>query len=296
MKTSKILLLIFTFALILCDSNNIIGQGNASQKQKQEGVALKIPGIDNVIVKKDVPYLSTPNSTYKMDIYYPPKFDFNNKIPAIIFLSGASDSSMTKLVGSPFKNFSQYTSWCKLVAASGMAAIVYETVDPKNDLISLAEYLNSDKGNLSIDKNRLGAFVCSGHTPNAISYILNPSSIFKCSVLYYGFILPHDFDNNAAIESMFKQMGFQKPPILNEPSNWRKDVSLLIVRSGQDKIPYLNQAMQNFLNKAIEQNLPITLINYQSAPHSFDVSTDNETTNMIIKNTLEFWKQNLNVK
>jgi hypothetical protein len=296
MKTSKILLLIFSFIFIFCDSNNIIGQGNAPQKQKQEGVALKIPGIENVIVKKDVPYLSTPNSTYKMDIYYPPKFDFTKKIPAIIFLSGAPDSSMIKLVGSPFKNFSQYTSWCKLVAASGMAAIVYETVDPKNDLISLAEYLYSDKGNLSIDKNRLGAFVCSGHTPSAISYILSSSSMFSCAALFYGFVLTSDFENISTVESMFKQMGFQNPPVLTDPINWKKEVNLLIVRAGQDKVPFVNQSMQNFINLSIKQNLPITLINYPDGPHSFDVNTDNETTSRIILNTLEFWKQNLKVK
>jgi hypothetical protein len=294
MKTSKLILLIFSIIFLTCLSNNIIGQENTPQKPKQDGVALKLPGMEDVIIKKDIPYLNTSISTRIMDIYYPPKFDFKRNIPAVIFISGAADTSMVKLVGSPFRKFSQYTSWCKIVAASGMAAIVYESGDPQNDLISLTNYINSDQSKLNIDKNKLGAFVCSGHTPTAISYILNPSSIFRCAVLYYGFVLTQDFESNSTVESMFKQMGFQRPPILTDPGSWKKDVSLLIVRAGQDKVPYVNQSMQSFLTIALKQNLPITLINYTDAPHAFDVSTDNGTTNMIISNTLEFWKQHLN--
>jgi hypothetical protein len=250
-----VFLLCFAFA---CFTHDAFCQGNATNKSKEMKVALKLLGMEDVIIKKDVPYLNNSISTKKMDIYYPPKFDFNRKIPAIIFISGIPDSSMVKLSGDQFRKYGQYTSWCKIVAASGMAAIVYETDDPKNDLISLTEYIQSDQMNLSINKNSIGAFVCSGNTPTGVSYILNSSSIFSCAVLYYGFFLTQDGENLSIIESLFKQKGFQKPPILPDPANWKKDVPLLIVRAGQDNTPYLNQSMQSFLNHAIKYNLPIT--------------------------------------
>jgi len=262
----------------------------------QIAVALKVPDMENVIVKKDVPYLKTSNSTKKMDIYYPPEFDFKTDLPAVIFISGIPDSSMINLSGDQFRKFGQYTSWCKIVAASGLAGIVYETNDPNSDLLSLTSYIKSDKANLSIDKNSIGAFVCSGNTPTGISHILSSSSIFRCAVLYYGFFLTQDFEHLSTIESLLQQRGFQKPPILNDPTNWNKNVPLLIVRAGQDNIPNLNQSMQNFLNKAIIQNLPITLINYPEGPHGFEVYSDNDTTRLIIRNTLEFWKQHLLIK
>lgn len=257
-------------------------------------VALKLPGMDEAIVKKDIPYLNNSGLIRKLDIYYPPKFDFKSSIPAIIFISGCPDTSMVKLIGSEFRKANAYTSWCKLVAASGMAAIVYETMDPKNDLVSLAEYLNSNLEKLSIKKGSIGGFVCSGHTPNAVSYILNsPSNIFNCAALYYGFSLPKDSEFNSKIEVLFQQQGFQKPPILTDPSSWNKNVPLLIVRAGQDKVPFVNQSMQIFINTSITQNLPITIINFPDGPHGFDVYTETETAKLIISKTLEFWKQNL---
>ena len=293
MKTFKTMLLTLSIFLVTSSNLKVVGQESTASKPKERVVALKLPGMEDVIIKRDIPYLNNSISIRKMDIYYPPKFDFNKKIPAIVFISGASDSSMVKLVSSPFRKYSQYTSWCKLVAASGMAAIVYETFDSKNDLISLTEYLISDQQNLSIERNNIGAFVCSGHTPTAAAYLLNSSSIFNCAVLYYGFFLTQDGENLSTIESMFKQMGFQKPPILPDPTNWKKDVPLLIVRAGQDNVPNLNQSMQSFLNHAIKYNMPITLFNYPNGPHGFEVYTNNETTIQIIENTLEFWKVNL---
>jgi hypothetical protein len=275
--------------LLLC-TNGIQAQSTQNKQRERGSVVIDLPRMNDVIIKKDIPYQDIVDSTLKMDIYYPPDFDFQRKIPAIIFISGAPDSSMVKLVGNPFRKFNQYTSWCKLVAASGMAAIVYETIDPKNDLISLTEYINSERVNLSIDKNKLGSFVCSGHTPTAAYHILSASSIFRCGVLYYGFFLPQDFLNISTIESMFKQRGFQKPSALPDPAVWKKDVPLLIVRAGMDETPYLNQSMKSFVNHAINQNLPITVINYANGVHGFDVYTDNETSREIIKKTLEFWK------
>jgi len=292
MKTLCLTVMIAVF-LLIC-TNRVQAQNTQNKQRERGAVAYDLPRMDDVIIKKDIPYQDIAGSTLKMDIYYPPDFDFERKIPAIIFISGAPDSSMVKLVGNPFRKFSQYTSWCKLVAASGMAAIVYETIDPKNDLISLTEYINSERVNLSIDKNKLGAFVCSGHTPAAAYNILSASSIFKCGVLYYGFFLPQDFLNITVIESMFKQRGFQKPSALPDPALWKKDVPLLIVRAGMEETPYINQSMQSFVNHAINHNLPITLINYPDGAHGFDAYNDNETTRQIIKTTIEFWKFNLN--
>ncbi len=252
MKPLKLLLLTCTMVLLMPCNFKTSAQQNTQTKQREQGtVVYDLPRMDDVIIKKDIAYKEIATIILKMDIYYPPDFDFQRKIPVIIFISGAPDSSMVKLVGNPFRKFGQYTSWCKLVAASGMAAIVYETIDPKNDLISLTEYINSERVNLSIDKNKLGAFVCSGHTPTAAYNILSASSIFRCGVLYYGFFLPQDFLNISAIESMFKQRGFQKPSALPDPAVWKKDVPLLIVRAGMDEIPYINQSMQSFVNHAI---------------------------------------------
>ena len=105
----------------------------------------------DVIVKKDIPYQDIAGSTLKMDIYYPPDFDFQRKIPAVIIVLGYPDVAGKKLLGSEFKNYIQLVSWCKIIAASGMAAIVYESINPEQDIITLSNYLKTNENKLKID-------------------------------------------------------------------------------------------------------------------------------------------------
>ncbi len=296
MKPITLVLLTFSMIfLLLCNLKTAAQQSNQN-KPKELVVAFELQGMDDVIVKKNIPYLNFSDSTLKMDIYYPPNFDFKSKIPAIIFVFGYTDIAAKKLIGRQFRNYSWYISWCKIIAASGMAAILYETVDPVNDLVSLAKYIQSNQDKLLIDKNNIGTYSCSANTPVAITNILNSSNnFFKCTVIYYGFFLTDDFEYLPQIDTLSQKMGF-KTPRLTDPINWRKDVPILIVRAGLDKVPFINQTLWNFYMKATNQNLAVTLINYPKGLHGFDASNNNNTTRMIIKSTLDFWKFNLKVK
>jgi len=270
-------------------------QQNTQTKQRERGaVVYDLPRVDKVIVKKDIPYQDIAGSTLKMDIYYPPDFNFQSKIPAVIIVWGFSDAAGRKLLGSEFKNYIQYISWCKIISASGMAAIVYETINPEKDIISLSNYLKANEDKLQIDNGNIGAFTCSGHTPTAVSNILNGAkNIFKCAVVYYGVFLTKDFKYLPQIDSLIQSRG-ALTPTLPDPISWKKDVPIMIVRAGKDNTPYLNQSITNFYEKALDQNLPITLINYPEGLHGFEIYNDNETTRHIIMNTIEFWRFNLN--
>ena len=292
MNSSYLVRLIFV--VVFCLQFNI--KTVAQQSNKEPVAALKLPGMENVIIKNDIPYQTHPGSTLKMDVYYPPKFDFKSKIPVIVVVLGYTDEAGKKLIESKFKDFSWLVSWCKITAVSGFAAIVYETVDPENDIRSLEKYLQLNQDKLMIDMNRIGAYVCSAHTPTAVTHILNSSNnIFKCLAIYYGMILIQDFEYLSQIDTLSQKMGF-KTPRLGDPKDWNKKVPVLFVRAGLDNVPYLNQAFNNFYSKALEQNLPITLINYSNGLHGFDLYNNNDTTRQIIKTTLDFWKFNLQVK
>ena len=142
-------------ALLMPSSSLIMAQQNTSKKQKEDVVAFEVAGMNDVIARKDIQYLKTSDSALKMDIYYPPRFDFRRKIPAIIFVFGYTNEGQLKTAKHQLRTWSPYTSWCKVVAASGMAAIVYETINPENDLKSLIQYINSNTANLNIDVNKI---------------------------------------------------------------------------------------------------------------------------------------------
>lgn len=265
-------------------------QQTTQKKSRESVVAYQLEGMKDVIVKKDIPYLKTADSALKMDVYYPQKFDFKTKIPAVVFVYGYTKNGQIKAAGQQLRKFSQYTSWCKIVAASGMAAIVYETVNPENDLYSLIQYINSTADKLNIDVSKIGAYTCSANSPTGIAYILNnPNSIFKCAVVYYGIFLTKDFKYLSTIDTLSQKMLFMTPR-LSEPTSWNKNVPLMIVHVGKDFVPHTDESLTSFLDKAINQKVPFTLIHYAKGIHGFDVYADDETIREIIKNTLEFWK------
>jgi dienelactone hydrolase len=284
MKTCTINLLTFTLLLVmvscqLASSQNVVG--------------LNLPGMDNAIVKNNIPYIKTQDSTLKMDVYYPPSFDFKSKIPAVVFIFGYTNEGQLKTAKHQLRTWSPYTSWCKVVAASGMAAVVYETINPENDLKSLLQYINSNTDILNIDVNKIAAYSCSANTPVALANILNSANnSFKCAAIYYGIFLNTDFKYLSVIDTLSKNMGFI-PSRLPESTTWRKDIPLLIIHAGKDFVPNTDESLTGFTDKAINQKVPFTLIHYATGIHGFDVYTDNEETKQIIRTTLEFWKFNL---
>jgi len=288
----KIALSFLTYAVvffILCNFR-IAAQQTSQNKPRESVVAYQLEGMKDVIVKHDIPYLKTADSTLKMDVYYPAKFDFKRKIPAIVFVFGYTNEGQLKTAKHQLRTWSPYTSWCRLVAASGMASIVYETINPENDLKSLIQYISSNADKLNIDTSRIGAYTCSANSPTGIAYILNNSNcIFKCAVVYYGIFLTTDFKYISTIDSLSQKMGFMTPR-LSEPTSWNIKVSLMIVHVGKDFVPHTDESLTGFLDKAINQKVPFTLIHYATGIHGFDVYADNAEIREIIKHTLGFWK------
>jgi hypothetical protein len=125
----KIIILAFSLHLAFC----------CTQTATAQVVAYKVPGMEDVIVKNDIPYLTTPESSLKMDVYYPPKFDFKSKIPAVVIVLGYTDDASKKLLGNKFKSVPWYVSWCRIIAASGMVAIMYKSVNPVRITFSNAQ-------------------------------------------------------------------------------------------------------------------------------------------------------------
>ncbi len=290
----KKLAILISAMLIVPINIKVSAQQSFQGKPKEVVVAYEVAGMNDVIVKKDIPYLKSSDSALKMDVYYPPMFDFNSKIPAIVFVFGYTNEGQLKTAKHQLRTWSPYTSWCRIVAATGMAAIVYETIEPENDLKSLIKYIISNTDKLSIDVDKIGAYSCSANTPTEMAFILNdPDCIFKCAVVYYGVFLTKGFKYISTIDTLSQNMGFVTPR-LSEPASWNKNVPIMIVHAGKDFVPHTNESLVSFVSEAVVQNIPITLMIHPDGVHAFDINTDNESTRQIIKNTLEFWKFHLN--
>jgi hypothetical protein len=264
-----------------------------AEENTETSLVYKAPGMENVIIKGDIEYSSEQETRLTVDMYYPPGFNFESILPAVLVVFGFSNDIQKKFIGSRFKDMSWYRSWGKLIAASGMAALLYETDSPEKDLDILLQFLQDRADDFNIDRNRLGMYSCSGNAPLALVNCMDKTKrYFRCAAFYYGYLLMTDQKNIQEIESLSEKFGFSAPK-LNADLKLRDDLPLLIVRVGLEANPHLNSSIDHFISKAVNQNLQIDFINYREGQHGFDAYDNNAQSREIIKKTIDFWKFHL---
>ncbi|HSE39664.1 MAG TPA: alpha/beta hydrolase, partial [Acidobacteriota bacterium] len=71
-------------------------------------------------------------------------------------------------------------------------------------------------------------------------------------------------------------------------NDFPKNTSLLVVRSGQDQFPGLNETIDRFVDHALAKNLSIALINHPDGTHAFDLEKGSKRSREIIQQILNF--------
>jgi hypothetical protein len=255
-------------------------------------VVYQIPGMDAVIIRRDVEYRATDAGTLTLDIYHPPDWKSGARIPAVVFVSGYSDVGFQKMLGCKLKEMGSYISWGQLTAASGMVALTYSAREPAADIHTLLQYVRQNAASLGIDENRIGVWACSGNVPNALWVLMaEDRDYLKCAVLCYGVMM--DLEGSTSVAESAKRFGFVNPCVGKSVNDLPRDIPLFIVRAGQDEMPHLNDTLDRFLAKALACNLPITFTNHAAGPHAFDVMHDSETSREIIRQVLAFMRFHL---
>jgi len=246
-------------------------------------VVYRMPGQDAVILRRDVPY----RDDLTIDLYYPPDSKREIRRPAVIFVTGYPDPGFQKFLGCRQKEMASYISWAELAAASGLIAVTYSNREPADNAEAVIAFVRQNAETLGIDETRIGIWSCSGSVPTALSVLMNePSDAFRCGVLCYGLML--DLDGHTAVEDGAKQFGYRNPAAGKSVSDLPPTLPLMIVRAGRDEFPHLNETLDRFVGKALECNLPVTLINHSEAPHAFDIAHDSEMSREVIRRVLAF--------
>jgi hypothetical protein len=219
----------------------------------------KIDGMDDIKAKREA-YKTVEGEQLSFDLYQPKDLKPKEKRGVVVFANWKR-KGMTEWV--------LMQSWGKIVAASGLNAVIYQsTVKPAEDINDVVNYLRQNAEKLQIDENRSGIFTMSGNTDIALPYFAqNNREFVRCAVIYYGFII----DN---------------PPV-------RKDLPILIVRAGLEANPDTNKRLDGYVKLLIEQNAPLKFINCAEGHHAFDLVDDTDKSREIIKETLKFLSKNL---
>jgi hypothetical protein len=255
-------------------------------------VVYSIPGVESVTVRRDVPYREMDTGALTFDVYYPPGAALEQRRPAVLIVHGYSDAVLPNVFGRVLKDMGQTVSWARLIAASGLVAILYSNREPVEDVQAVLDHLRDRAESLGIDGTRLGLWAASGHVPLALWLLMQPERReVRCAVFCSGFML--DLQGSTSVAEMQKTFRFANPGAGKSVDDVRSDLPLLIVRSGQDQFAGINESIDGFVSGALRRDLPVKLINHAGAPHAFDLFHDSEATREIIREILRFMQFHL---
>jgi len=119
-------------------------------------IVYAIPEMEAVTVRREVPYCTTESGSLTFDVYYPPGAAAADRRPAVLIVYGYSDAGMPNVFGRTFKEMGQTVSWARLIAASGLVAILYSNREPVSDAQRVLQHLREHAADLGIDGRRLG--------------------------------------------------------------------------------------------------------------------------------------------
>ncbi len=253
----------------------------------QKQVIHRVRGVEAVRVRRNVVYRVSASGPLTFDVYAPLGAEPPGRAPAVVVVGGYPDPGFQTMLGCRFKEMGQVTSWARLIAASGIAAIAYANEDPTSDLHALLAHVRQNATALGVDPERLGVFACSGNVPLALSLLFRDAGpLPKCAALLYGFTL--DLDGATAVAEAAKQFGFANPGAGRAIEALSPDVPLLLVRAGRDSTPGLNDSLDRFVARALAANLPVELVNHAEGVHAFDLFDDGAASRVLIEQTLAF--------
>jgi len=235
----------------------------------------QLPGMDRVEIQRERPY--GDGGTF--DLYVAASA---LPAPTVLFVYGFPDPRFAQ----GLRQMGAYTSWGRLLAASGMNAVAYSYREPVSDLAALLAHLRQNAGALGIDAARLGIWSASGNVPTALHLLMTqPPDTFRAAVLLYGYMLD--------VPEAAQQFGIGVPARGRNIDDLPRAVPLLVVRAGNDQTPMLNVSLDAFVSAALARDLPMTLLNQPGAPHSFDLFDDSDASRATIRRVITFLGERL---
>jgi acetyl esterase/lipase len=219
-----------------------------------------------------------------MDIYYPSP-NMSERVPVVVVAFGYPDPD------GGIRQFGPYTSLAQLIAASGMASVLYGSESPAEDIHSVLRHLREDAESLGIDTVRMGLYSASGCGPVALSTLMRDREL-RAAALVCGYTM--DADGATVVADMSRQYGFVDACAGKSVDDLPSDVPLLIVRAGRDQATGLNDALDKVIVRAIARNLPLTLVNHAEGAHGFECDEDSAISREIVRQVLAFLAFHLN--
>ena len=258
-------------------------------------VVYTVPGMEKVAVKTNIKYTSVADPNLLMDVYTPPNLAKADKLPAVIFVHGGGGSEFTA------KDWGIYTSWGRLIAASGLVAVTFthrltpqkrSIEDSAADLQAAIDHVRGNADSLNIDKDRLCLAAFSAGGVLLAPSIRDKPAYIRCLVNFYAFMDVQQA-GNLFIANETKEALRKFSPIVYLDQDADKIAPIFIGRAGRDQVATIDDSIDRFIREALSKNVSITVANHLTGVHGFDNQDNDDRSKEIIRMAIEFLKDHL---
>jgi hypothetical protein len=256
------------------------------REMAKKTIVLRLPEMDSVAVRRDETYFVDDEGALLMDVYTPAAAD-GPPPPVVVIAIGYPDPQGL------FRRFGWHVSWARLLAASGVAAVIYGNRRPAADLPAVLKHVRDRAGTLGLDAGRIGLLACSGHGPVALSTLMQDSKL-ACATFLYAFTM--DLNGSDHVANAARQYGCIDACAGKTAADLPAGMPLLFARAGRDQFAGLNDAMDGVIAAGLARNLPVSMVNHPGGVHAFDLEEDSEASRGIIRQVLWFLRQHLEVR
>lgn len=205
------------------------------------------------------------------DLYLPPGHDPTHPVPTVVFANGVGDQPSTN---DYLLDWTMYQDWARLVAAHGMAGVLYNSTRANStaDTDALLNHLRDNAGTLGLRADRVCLWSSSANVDEV--YPLAAGTLdagtqhpeIVCAVIFYG--VPGD---HAQI---------------------RADLPFFYVWSGFDRLPQ-SRMVEDWVGRAMRACVDLTLVNYRGGFHGFDAFQPSAESRRIVMDCVGFMQRHL---
>ena len=257
-----------------------------------ETVVFELAGMDEVDVIADRAYKSVEGNELLFDVYRPPSVE---RPAVVVFVHGDGPPEVL----ADAKDWGQYTSWGRLVAASGLAGVTFnhrsslgatELHEAASDVDDLIAHVREQSDELGLDPDRMCIWTCSAGGPIGMRVALGSHEYLRCAVCFYGML---DLRHLEQIpDSVSDEVLQDFSPICHLPADGRQAPPMLVARAGLDR-PVFNDAIDRFVAEAVQRDATVDFLTHPDGRHGFDVLDDDDRSREIVARTLDFMRRHL---
>jgi acetyl esterase/lipase len=254
-------------------------------------VVHRVAGMDDATVERGRVYASPEGEPLTMDVYRPAAAA--PRLPLVLLVHGGP---VPKLGA---KNMGVFTSYGRMLAASGFAASVFDhrflspdrLEDAAGDVASALAHVRDHADELGIDPDRLAFWVFSGGGPFLSLALRGAPPYIRAALAFYAALdIREKPPGSTAAVSDDVRAAFS--PAHQVRAEAGRTPPLFVARAGLDH-PFLNASIDRFVAEALAANAEIDVMNHPTGRHAFDILDDDERSREIIARAIDFLKARL---